>query len=218
MILNILYHGLSCFSIEAKGVSKTTTLVVDPFDTKGTGLRLPRTLSAEIVAITDNKNKLYNNLDAVSEAELVVTEPGEYEKGGVFIYGISVKSDTDEKAEESMIFRFELEGIAVAHLGGLKHKLSDESLSELENIDILLLPVGGGDSIDYKKAAEIANQIEPRIIIPMQYKLPGLTANLDDVQKFLKEYGAKEETMNKLKISRKDLPEEETKVIVLEKA
>ncbi|PIR66542.1 MAG: hypothetical protein COU51_03315 [Parcubacteria group bacterium CG10_big_fil_rev_8_21_14_0_10_36_14] len=218
MILNILYHGLSCFSIEAKGVNKTTSLVINPFDTKGMGLRLPRTLSAEIVAIIDNKNKLYNNFSAVSGSELVVTEPGEYEKGGIFIYGIPVKSDTDEKTEESMIFRFEFEDMAMAHLGGLKHKLRDESLSELENIDILLLPVGGGDSIDYKKAAEIANQIEPRVIIPMQYKMPGLTINLDDVQKFLKEYGTKEETMNKLKIARKDLPEEETKVIVLEKA
>ncbi len=239
MILNILYHGLSCFEIEAKSAGGgTITLVADPYNTKGTGLRLPRTLSANILTISRD-NDLHNNAEAVAKPELVIDEPGEYEKGGVFVYGIPSKADGEKKdpssheashsakasrdeskghAKPSVICRYEFEDIVVAHLGDLTHSLTDEEFSALENVDILLLPVGGGEGLDYKKAVEIANQIEPRIIIPMHYAMPGLEVKLDPVEKFLKEYGAKSETMNKLKIAKKDLPEEDTKVIVLEKA
>ncbi len=228
MILNILYHGLSCFEIEAKSAGGgTTTLVVDPYNTKGTGLRLPRTLAANILAISRD-NDLHNNAEAVAKPELTVTEPGEYEKGGIFVYGIPSKSQTEgdlssredvkDKGKTSVMYRFEFEDIVVAHLGDLTHSLTDEEFSALENIDILLLPVGGGEGIDYKKAAEIANQVEPRIIIPMQYAMPGLTVKFDSVEKFLKEYGVKSETVNKLKVAKKDLPEEETKVVILEKS
>ncbi len=218
MILNILYHGLSCFEIEAKSAGGgTITLVADPYNTKGTGLRLPRTLSANILTISRD-NDLHNNAEAVAKPELVITEPGEYEKGGVFVYGIPSKADGEKKDKPSVICRYEFEDIVVAHLGDLTHSLTDEEFSALENVDILLLPVGGGESLDYKKAAEIANQIEPRMIIPMHYAMPGLEIKLDPVEKFLKEYGAKSETMNKLKIAKKDLLEEDTKVVILEKA
>lgn len=197
------------------------TIVCDPYNTKGTGLRLPRTLAANILTISRD-NDLHNNTEAVAKPDLIITEPGEYEKGGVFVYGISSKSDkSEEKAEKealSIIFRYEFDDIVVAHLGDLTHGLTDEALSALEKVDILILPVGGGESLDYKKAVEIANQIEPRVIIPMHYQMPGLTVKLDSVDKFLKEYGAKAETMNKLKIAKKDLPEEDTRVVILEKA
>lgn len=216
--LSILYHGLSCFEIEAKSsAGGVMTIVSDPYNTKGTGLRLPRTLSANILTISRD-NDLHNNTEAVSKPDFVITEPGEYEKGGVFVYGIPSKTDGGSKEKPSIIFRYEFDDIVVAHLGDLSNALTDEEFSALENVDILLLPVGGGESLDYKKAAEIANQIEPRIIIPMHYAMPGLTAKLDSVDKFLKEYGVKAETVNKLKIAKKDLPEEDTKVIILEKA
>lgn len=214
MQLNILYHGLSCFTIEAKQANKASTIVFSPYETKGTGLRLPRTMEANVLAISQNST-LYNNVGAVSKPELIITEPGEYEKGGVFVYGILAKKE--DTKNESLIFRCEFGEITLAHLGALDHKLTDEELSELENIDILMLPVGGGDVVDCKKAIDIANQVQPRIIIPMHYKMPGLSVKLDGAEKFVKEYGAKEETTNKLKIAKKDLPQEDTRVVVMEK-
>jgi len=213
--LNILYHGLSCFEIEAKFGSKEMRVVTDPYNTKGTGFRLPRTLSADILTVSRDSEQ-HNNIEAVAKPGLLITEPGEYEKGGVFVYGIPAKAEAETGM--NIIYRYEFEDITVAHLGDLTHKLTDEEFSRLEKVDILLLPIGGGEAIDYKVAAEIANQIEPRIIIPMHYKMPGLEAKLDGVEKFLKEYGAKAETMPKLKIAKKDFPQEETKVIILEKA
>ena len=218
MVLNINYHGLSCFAIEAKAGDKKITVVTDPYSTKGTGLRLPRTLSTDILTVSSNK-KLHNNVGAVLEQELLITEPGEYEKGGIFVYGIFAPVTEGSKGQDTIIFRYEFKDITVAHLGDLTHKLTDEEFSRLEKVDILLLPVGNADkTIGHKEAVDIANQVEPRIIIPMHYKMPGLNVELNPVDKFLKEYGVKEERMNKLKIARKDLPQEDTRVIVLEKA
>lgn len=217
--LNILYHGLSCFEINAKSSGGgQITIVSDPYNTKGTGLRLPRTLSANILTISRD-NDLHNNAAAVEKPDLAITEPGEYEKGGVFVYGIPSKSNVEGKEKVNIIYRYEFDDIVVAHLGDLTHALTDAEFFALENVDILLLPVGGGEeTINYKTAVEIANQIEPRIIIPMHYAMPGLSVKFDAVDKFLKEYGVKSETINKLKVAKKDLPEEDTKVVVLEKA
>jgi len=194
------------------------TIVCDPYSTKGIGLRLPRTLSANILTISRD-TELHNNTDAVSKPDLLVSEPGEYEKGGVFVYGIPSKSDVGGKEKTNIIYRFEFDDMVVVHLGDLSHNLTSEEFSSLENVDILILPVGGaGQTIDFKLAAEIANQISPRIVIPMHYEMPGLSIKLDPIDKFLKEYGAKSETMNKLKVAKKDLPEEDTKVVILEKS
>jgi len=207
--LTISYYGLSCFAISAKTGNDTVNIVCDPYDTKETGLKLPRTMDADILTITSNK-PLHNNVSAVNKPGMTINEPGEYEKSGVFVYGIPTES--------GVIYRFEFEDLVLVHLGGLAHTLTSSELEKLENVDILLLPVGGGDMIDYKKAVDAANQIEPRVIVPMNYKMPSLNVELDIIDKFLKEYGAKTENMPKLKIASKDLPQEDTRVIVLEKA
>jgi len=53
----------------------------------------------------------------------------------------------------------------------------------------------------------------------MHYKISGVNLKIDGVDKFLKEFGVTQpEKMDKLKISKKDLPQEETKVIILNKS
>jgi len=78
-----------------------------------------------------------------------------------------------------------------------------------------VIPVGGNYTIDAKKATEIISAIEPRIVIPMHYQIPGLKSKLDSVEAFVKESGLPSEKMDKFKISKKDLPVEETKVVIL---
>jgi L-ascorbate metabolism protein UlaG (beta-lactamase superfamily) len=86
-------------------------------------------------------------------------------------------------------------------------------------VDILLVPVGGVFTVDGKKAAEVVNQIEPRLVIPMHYAIPGLKIKLNPINKFCDEMGVKTNgAEEKLKISKKDLPVEETKVIILKNA
>jgi L-ascorbate metabolism protein UlaG (beta-lactamase superfamily) len=94
--------------------------------------------------------------------------------------------------------------------------LTESELEELGEIDILILPVGGNTVMSASAASKAVNEIEPKIVIPSHYKMPGLIIDVDDLNKFIKEMGGKKEEMEKLTIKKKDLPEEGTKVVVLE--
>ena len=210
MIIN--YYGLSCFKLTAKSPNgQEHTIVVDPFDSKATGLKLPR-LKADIVLSSNKANNLHGNIqsvNAVSDQKIFsIYMPGEYEVQEIFVQGI--KSDDD-----SIIFYLELEKIKIAFLGSLKNpSLTPDQLEILENSDILIIPIGGGDVLNAKQAKDLTNQLEPRLVIPCFYRAPGIKVKglVDTPEQFFKELGIKPaEKIDKLKISVKDLPQEELK-------
>jgi len=208
----ITWLGHSCFKIE----SDNTSLVTDPFDSE-TGIKLPRNLEASIVTVSHSHHD-HANLDGVKGNPFVISAPGEYEIKGAFIYGIPSFHDTQEGKDRGLniIYRIEIDDqddIKVAHLGDLGHKLSADDLEKLGEIDILMIPVGGKFTLDAKEATDLVNQIEPRIVIPMHYKTPGLKIDLDPVDKFVKVSGLVHEEMSKLKVKRKDLPSDTTKIV-----
>ena len=209
--MQITRLGHSCFKIQ----NNETTLIIDPFD-DSIGLKMPR-LSADIVLASHNHYD-HNNLAAIRGTAFQISSPGEYEIKDFFIYGIpSFHDDNEGKIRgENIIFLIEIEGVRVAHLGDLGQRtLTEEQLKKLEGVDILMIPVGGVYTIDARVASEIIAELEPRIVIPMHYGEPGLKIKLDDLDKFKKEMGNKIEVLDKLKIKKKDLPETETKIIVL---
>jgi len=108
-----------------------------------------------------------------------------------------------------------------AHLGDLGQKtLTDQQLEKLEGTDIIMIPTGGTFTLNAKEANKIISQIEPRVIIPMHYNLPGLKfktkKKLDAVEKFIKEIGLKPTEEEKYKIQKKNLPQENTELIILQ--
>ncbi|MBU1130715.1 MBL fold metallo-hydrolase [Patescibacteria group bacterium] len=196
----ITYFGLTCFRIQNSG----TSILIDRFD-KTAGLELPRMQNDIVLESRSNK--------PVRDDAFAVTGPGEYEVKDIFIYGIPASGDQDN----GTMFLIKQEGISLLHLGQTKQfKMSEEQKKMLEEVDILMVPVGGGDSLTAKQAAEAVNELEPRIVIPMYYELPKLKLKLDGLDKFKKEIAAKWEKVDKLKINKKDLPQEETKIIIIE--
>lgn len=216
--MQIQWLGQSYFKIQSKNQGDDVVIATDPFDASY-GLKVPK-FQADILTVSHD-HKDHNNVSAIKGEPFVINKPGEYETKGVFVRGIPAWHDTNEGKDRGAItiFKISSENINIAHLSDLGQELTDDQLDKLGNIDILLLPVGGVFTIDAKKANEIASVIEPRIIIPMHYNLPGLKFSsgekLDGVDKFLKESGLPNERMDKLKISKKDLPQDETKIIVL---
>lgn len=107
----------------------------------------------------------------------------------------------------------------IVHLGDLgQSKLTEQQIAEIGQTDILLIPVGSIYTIDAEAASDIVSQLEPKIIIPMHYKIEGLKFELDGVDKFLKEMGAENIVPQpKFSISQDKLPEE-PQVILLAKS
>lgn len=190
-------------------------IFTDPFD-KSVGLTPPRG-SANIVTVSHGHFD-HANTESLSGEPLVIDGPGEYETKGVSVKGIFSFHDDKEGKErgENTIFVIEVEGIKICHLGDLgQKKLTDEQLEQIDEVDILMIPVSG-PFIDAEQAAEIINQIEPRIVIPMHYKIPGLELKFAGVEDFLKEMGVgKKETVDKLTLKKKDLPQEDMEIQVM---
>lgn len=209
--MQITWLGQSCFKIQGKDV----TIVTDPYDSE-TGLKLPR-LNADILTVSHDHHD-HNNIGAVGGNPFIIDKPGEYEVKNVFIQGIPSFHDEQSGAERgaNVIYLFQMEEMKIAHLGDLGAKLTDEQLGKLEGVDIIFIPVGGVYTIDGKQASDVINQLEPRIAIPIHYKIPGLKEKLQSVDKFCDEMGVKQNgAEEKLKITKKELPIEETRVIIL---
>lgn len=125
--MNIYWYGQSCFKIEGD----KSTLVTDPFS-KDFGLRIPR-LAADVVTISHDHAD-HNNIEAVKgmndDEPFVITNPGEYEVNNIFIYGISSYHDNQGGKEygRNTIYRFDIDGIRIAHLGDIGHALESNQL------------------------------------------------------------------------------------------
>jgi L-ascorbate metabolism protein UlaG (beta-lactamase superfamily) len=211
----ITYIGHSCFKIQDKAGTDGVTVVTDPFDKK-VGLKVPN-FEADIVTVSHGHYD-HSNVGALRGNPFVVDKAGEYDIKGVSITGIEAYHDTKEGSErgKNIIYRIDIDDMSIAHLGDLGHELDTKQLERLEGTDVLLIPVGGKYTIDYKKAVEVVKQIEPRIVIPMHYKLKGSTiTDIDEVDKFIKEIGLNPTYEEKLKISNKDLPVEDTELVIL---
>ena len=200
----ITWRGVSFFEILIKTPDKEKfVLEISPFD-KNTGLKVPK-IKSDILIVSNSTKTFLKTPDT-----FLIENPGEYGLKSVFIKGIP-------SSNNNVIYKIEAEGIRICHLGDFKQKeLSSQEVEEIGEIDILMLPVGGNEIIDAKTAASIVSQIEPRIVIPMYYKIPGLKMKLDDVDAFLKLMGVEKiEPQEKLKLSVKNLPREETEIVVL---
>ncbi|MFA5052026.1 MAG: MBL fold metallo-hydrolase [Patescibacteria group bacterium] len=207
----ITWLGQACFKIQSKDV----TVITDPYDA-GIGLKLPR-LNADIVTVSHDHHD-HNNAGAINGNPFVINQPGEYEVKSVFVHGIPSYHDDKSGAERgnNIIYFFQIEELKLAHLGDLGAPLTDDQIEKLEGVDIVFIPVGGVYTIDGKQAAEVVSQLEPRIAIPMHFKIPGLNIKLQGIDKFCDEMGVKQNgTEEKFKITKKELPSEETQVIIL---
>lgn len=209
--MEITWYGHACFRLK----DRTTSVVTDPYD-KTLGLPLPRP-KADIVTISHDVPH-HNHTDGLKGEFKVIAGPGEYEIGGIFITGIHLASPkkSDDKVAQNNIYVIYIEDIAVCHLGDLSHVPTQNQVEDLGSIEVLMVPVGGQNTLNAAQAAEVISLIEPYIVIPMHYYLPDLTVKLDPVDKFLKEMGVtKSDTVDTLKLTKAGLPEE-TQIVLLE--
>ena len=210
--MDIKFHGHACFSIKNSDI----TVVISPYS-DSIGLKLPK-LTADVV-IVGHDNEAHNNVKGVDGEPMILNWPGEYETKGVHFKGIHSfhNSKEDEEQLENTIFKINNNGIRFCHLGAQGTKLTPEQLEQVGDVDVLFVPVGKEGNLDAKKAKEIIEQIEPRIVIPMTYHTEGSNRGLDPVDTFLAVMGAQGlEPLDKFTVKRSELPEDNSKVVVLQ--
>jgi L-ascorbate metabolism protein UlaG (beta-lactamase superfamily) len=212
--MEITWYGHSCFRLTERNYA---TVVTDPFDHKKVGYDALK-LKAEIVTVSHDAPG-HSNVDAVKGTTHTITGAGEFEIGGVFITAVQTGGGGGKKNKDNIrntLYVFDYDGITVAHLGDLQEVPTQSEVEALGTVNVLLVPVGGGSSLNAAKASEVVSLIEPNIVIPMHYSTPATKVSLDSLNKFLKEMGlGKTESQPSLKITRSGLPDE-TKVVVLD--
>jgi len=212
--MEITWYGHSCFRLTERNYA---TVVTDPFDHKTVGYGQLK-LKAEIVTISHDAPG-HNNSDAVKGITHVITGAGEFEIGDVFITAVQTAGNGAKKSKDSIrntLYVFDYDGITVAHLGDLQEVPTQSEVEALGTVNVLLIPVGAGSSLNAAKAAEVVSRLEPNIVVPMHYATSGTKLKLDSLSKFLKEMGLGNiESQPSLKVTRSSLPDE-TKVVVLD--
>jgi L-ascorbate metabolism protein UlaG (beta-lactamase superfamily) len=215
--MEITWYGHSCFRMMERSMA---AVVTDPYqDEIGYS---PLKLRADIVTISHDSAG-HNHADAVKGQKRVLTGPGEYEFGGVFITGLLTTTPGDKRKKSAdvprnTLYLFDFDGLNVCHLGDLDHVPTQTQIESLGAVHVALVPVGAGGALNAAQAAEVISLLEPAIVIPMHYRTEATatTLKLDPVGKFLKEMGlgaSQPEPM--IKVTKSNLPDE-THVVLLD--
>jgi len=212
--MEITWLGHSCFRLKGK----QAIVITDPYS-PDTGYSLGKPTARIVTVSHDHSDHSYiQGVQGADGKPHLVDGPGEYEISDVLIIGIATFHDKEggKKKGKNTVYLIELDEITVCHLGDLGHALTTEQVEEIGDVDVLLLPVGGVYTINAPMAAAVVRQLEPKIVIPMHYKTPALSWELEPVTRFLREIGAKDvQPQPKLSVTRSSLPSS-TQVILLD--
>ena len=200
--MEITWLGHSCFRIKGNNA----VIITDPFS-PDLGYKLGKQ-TANIVTVS-HQHPSHSCIQDIEGNPHVIKGPGEYEISGVLVIGIAAYHDAvkGQSRGKNTVYLMEIDGVAVCHAGDIGHVFSDDQLEEMGNVDVLMLPVGGVSTINAALAAEMVRKVEPKVVIPMHYKTPQTTRELDSIEDFLKEMGRPEtEAKAKVTITKNNLP------------
>lgn len=182
-MVHFKWFGQACFEIR-----NSNTIVTDPHDGEGVGLKAPDT-EGDIITVSHGHFDHAGGKDLVKkpDSRTIQEETGEKTVKGIKIRGLDSYHDKAEgsKRGENTIYIMEIDGFRICHLGDLGHLLSEDKIDEIGEIDILLIPVGGNYTINGREAIKVIENINPNVVIPMHYKIPGLTVDISDEEQFM---------------------------------
>jgi len=184
--------------------------VTDPHDGKSIGIPAPSVVGDIILVSHDHYD--HNSVKSVEKADSkIVTDERKRNLHGVEIQGFQSFHDKEHGAKrgKNIIFRFVMDGIRFCHLGDLGHELDEETVRQIGEVDVLFIPIGGTFTIDDKQSWNVIKAIKPKIVIPMHYKIGGLSLPISGIDSFLDQAIYKVNHVgNEIDIEREDLPEE----------
>jgi L-ascorbate metabolism protein UlaG (beta-lactamase superfamily) len=203
--MHLSWLGQTCLKLQTKQLDEDVLILFDAYKPeKGD---FPRSFSPQVALFSHGEE----DNATLSQDPFIVSTLGEFDIKGVLISAWPGPNGT-------IIFKVAAEGMTLVHLGNCTEKLSSDLVDKLGKIDILALPVGGEKKyLTPSMAAEILNELEPRVVIPMGYRSDS-DPEAKPIEDFIKESGLKPAlTDKKVILKQKDLPQEETRLLILEK-
>jgi hypothetical protein len=201
--MHISWLGRNCVKLVAKHLEEDVVVLIDAYKPeKG---EFPRSFTPTVALLSQGED----GAATFSQNPLVVTTPGEFETKDCMVVGIPGN-------DKDLVFKIMAEGLSLLHVGGLSKKLTNEAMEKIGHVDILFVP-SGNSHLSAEDAAALATELEPRIVIPVGYQCD-TDPKAKPLSEFVKEIGLKPaQTDKKFIIKKKDLPQEDTALFVLEK-
>ncbi|RLF15859.1 MAG: MBL fold metallo-hydrolase [Thermoprotei archaeon] len=203
-MVKLRWLGHACFEVK-----DSLSIVIDPHDGASLGLPPPKA-QADIVLVSHGHFDHADGRRLVAKPDAAVVEkPGEYVVKGVKIKGVPTYHDEVKGAKRgpNTVYVLEFEGLRICHLGDLGHVLTEDQVKEIGEVDVLIIPVGGTFTIDASAATKVVEQLKPKVVIPMHYKVPGLNLPIAGVEGFLKgKENVKRFDSNEVELDRSKLP------------
>jgi len=204
-MLQIRWHGHSCFEL-----TNDLTIITDPHDGKSIGLP-PPSVTGDIILVSHDHFD-HNSVKSVEkEGSKIVIDERKRTISDVQINGFPSYHDEShgEKRGKNIIYKFSYDGITFCHLGDLGHELDEKTVQQIGEIDILFIPIGGTYTIDANQAWSVIKKINPKITIPMHYKLEGLSLPISGIDSFLENNNFKIlKVGNEIDIEKDELPKD----------
>lgn len=218
--MNIQYYGDYCFKITTKPSGRATedVVIVTDVPEKTTGLRAPQG-EAQIVLLSHQPIDA-PELEVIKGSPIKLSVPGEYSAKGISILGFQSFRD-DKQGElrgQNTIYFFETEEVNICFLGALGSEPAPSIIEKLSGVDVLFVPASGVDTLPVNKVDELVRKIEPKVVIPMHYKISGMTAELPDARAFCDVLGnCPKEALSKWNFKAKDLEGKNMEIVLLDK-
>ena len=218
--MKIKYYGHAAFLITPNQGSK---IIIDPYEPGAFGGQLSygKIKDQADIVLTSHDHADHNFTKDLPGAPQVVKGSGSKTVKGISIKGIATYHDPSKGNERgtNTIFTLKIDHIQLCHLGDLGHLLDDKELTEIGPVDILLIPVGGYFTIDSKEATRVAEQIKPKILIPMHFKTEKCGFPIAPVEDFLKgKSNTKRPKASEATFDQSTLPQQQMEIVVLEHA
>ena len=203
--MEIRWHGHACFAIR-----NDVCVVTDPHDGRSIGIRPPR-VTADVVLVSHDHFD-HNSVRSVEgpNTRVITGNVGTRVEHGVKIRSFLTYHDAAEgtKRGENTIYLFVMEGIRLCHLGDLGHTLDPKFAGKLGAVDILFIPVGDIFTIGPKQAWSVIEVLNPKVIIPMHYRVGGLSLSIQSVEPFLSDAKKVMKVGNEINFDSEDMEEE----------
>lgn len=218
--MKIQWLGHAAFLLETKDGVR---IVMDPYESGAYGGALgygPIELAADIVTVSHEQHEDHNYTSTVKGNPVITKGPGIDTVKGVEMKRVHTFHDDcgGKERGENYVFCLKADGMLVCHMGDLGHVLTESQATEIGRPDVMLLPVGGTFTVGPQEATRVADQLKPRMVIPMHYKTPKCAFPIEEVDAFLKgKSKVKKAGGSTIEIEQGSLPDS-TEIVVLEPA